>query len=179
VRRWTVAGAIGGTRATDRTSGAFVFAGSIPPARLQVCGWMDTLVHLSSREGLPLRLAQAAGRQATVVAFECDGAGEVCRAGRPGFLVPRGDQHGLVKAVTALANDPTLRRRLGAAGQSWVTERFTIERLVEDQVQLYTRLASRRPVASEARRRPPSLESGGARVSSPAFHSPSRILLPA
>jgi glycosyltransferase involved in cell wall biosynthesis len=76
------------------------------------------------------------------VAFDCDGAGEVCRTGETGFLIPRRDQHGLVKAVTALANDPTLRHRLGAAGQSWVTERFTIERLVEDQVQLYTRLAA-------------------------------------
>jgi glycosyltransferase involved in cell wall biosynthesis len=128
--------------------GRFVFAGLVPPG--EVCryvAWMDTLVHLSSREGLPRALPQALANRKPVVAFDCDGAGEVCRTGETGFLIPRGDRHGLVKAVTALANDPTLRRRLGVAGQSWVTERFTIQRLVEDQVQLYARLA-----ASAARR---------------------------
>jgi glycosyltransferase involved in cell wall biosynthesis len=121
----------------------FIFAGLIPPG--EVCryvAWMDALVHLSNREGLPRALPQALANGKPVVAFDCDGAGEVCRTGETGFLVRHGDQPGLVKAIAALAKDPNLRQRLGASGQAWVTERFTIERLVEDQVQLYTRLAA-------------------------------------
>lgn len=121
----------------------FIFAGLIPPG--EVCrhvAWMDTLVHLSSREGLPRALPQALANGKPVVAFDCDGAGEVCRTGETGFLVPHGDRAGLVNALATLADDPELRHRLGTAGQKWVSERFTIARLVEDQVQLYTRLAA-------------------------------------
>ena len=49
---------------------------------------MDALVHLSLREGLPRALPQALAAGKPVVAYDCDGAREVCRDGESGFLVP-------------------------------------------------------------------------------------------
>lgn len=119
----------------------FLFVGLVPPS--EVCryvGLMDLLVHLSTREGLARALPQSLANAKPVIAYDCDGAGEVCRTGETGFLVQPGDQAGLIDAVATLAADASLRRRLGAAGQSWVAERFTVDRLVRDQESLYHRV---------------------------------------
>jgi hypothetical protein len=52
------------------------------------------------------------------------------------MLVPPGDPQAIAGAVTALANDPELRRRMGRFAAQWVTEpvdgypRFSGERMV-------------------------------------------------
>jgi len=120
----------------------FVFAGLVPPAEVgRYVALMDCLVHLSRREGLPRALPQALAAGRPVVAYDCDGAGEVCRTDETGFLVPRGDHGMLVDRLAELASRPELRRRLGEVGRRWVCERFTVERLVQDQHELYLRLA--------------------------------------
>ena len=124
----------------------FVFAGLVPPG--EVCryvGLMDMLVHLSTREGLARALPQALANAKPVIAYDCDGAGEVCRTDETGVLVPARDQCALIGAVVRLAEDATLRRRLGVTGQTWVTERFTIDRLVRDQESLYHRVLAAPP----------------------------------
>ncbi len=126
----------------------FVFAGLVPPG--EVCryvGLMDALVHLSTREGLPRALPQAMANGKPVVAYDCDGAGEVCLDGETGFLIRPGDSSGLVAAVERLARDPALRRRLGESGRAFVSDRFSVERLVNEQAALYRRL-----LAAPARR---------------------------
>ena len=124
----------------------FVFAGLVPPG--EVCryvGLMDLLVHLSTREGLARALPQALANAKPVIAYNCDGAGEVCRTDETGILVPAGDQPSLIDAVARLAGDAALRRRLGCAGQAWVADRFTIDRLVRDQESLYYRVLAAPP----------------------------------
>ena len=66
------------------------FTGLVPPAEVpKFVGIMDTLVHLSLREGLPRALPQALAAGKPVVAYDCDGAREVCLEGKTGFLSPR------------------------------------------------------------------------------------------
>ena len=126
----------------------FVFAGLVPPAEVgRYVALMDCLVHLSRREGLPRALPQALAAGRPVVAYDCDGAGEVCRPDETGFLIPPGDHGMLLDRLTQLAADPDLRRRLGETGRRWVCERFTINRLVQDQYELYLRLAEERGLA--------------------------------
>jgi len=123
-------------------SGRFRFAGLVPPSAIpSQVALMDCLVHLSRREGLPRALPQALAGGRPVVAFDCDGAGEVCRNGESGFLLAPGDLQGLVDRLAQLAADADLRARMGAAGRAWVSERFTPRRLVDDQHALYLRLA--------------------------------------
>ena len=123
----------------------FVFTGLVPPAEVgRYVGLMDCLVHLSRREGLPRALPQALAAGRPVVAYDCDGAGEVCRTDETGFLIPPGDHGMLVERLAELAAQPELRRRLGETGRQWVCERFTVARLVQDQHELYLRLAKER-----------------------------------
>jgi len=126
---------------TPGLAGRFIFAGLVPPT--EVCrylGLMDVLVHLSRREGLARELPQALASGKPVIAFDCDGAGEVCRDLETGFLLQAGDLAGLVDRVARLAADPGLAQRLGAAGRSWVKERFSEEAMVRSLDALYRRL---------------------------------------
>ena len=101
---------------------------------------MDALVHLSRREGLPRALPQAMAVGRPVVAFDCDGAGEVCLDGKTGHLIEPGDLAKLEERLAKLANDAPLRTALGQAGRKLVEKEFTVEQLIERQYELYKRL---------------------------------------
>jgi glycosyltransferase involved in cell wall biosynthesis len=121
-----------------------VFAGLVPPERVPpLVGIMDVLVHLSLREGLARALPQALAAARPVVAYDCGGAKEVCFENETGFLLPPGDLAGLRERLIRLAQDVTLRQRLGLRGRQFVQERFGVERMVDDLYELYLRLAGR------------------------------------
>lgn len=125
--------------------GRVVFAGLVPPSEVaRYVGLMDALVHLSRREGLPRAIPQALAAGKPVVAYDCDGAGEVCLPGETGFLVAPGDLESLVTRLGMLADAPELRAQLGENGRAFVRERFSIRSLVDEQHALYLRLWSQR-----------------------------------
>jgi glycosyltransferase involved in cell wall biosynthesis len=118
-----------------------VFTGLVSPENVpQMVGIMDCLVHLSLREGLPRALPQALAAARPVVAYDADGAKEVCLENETGFLLRPGDLTGLSERVLRLAHDPGLRERLGRRGRQLVQERFSVQRMVDDLYQLYLRL---------------------------------------
>ena len=101
---------------------------------------MDALVHLSRREGLPRALPQAMAAAKPVVAYDCDGAGEVCLDEKTAYLIAPGDLAKLEECLAKLAGDAASRTALGQAGRALVKEEFTVEQLVERQYELYKRL---------------------------------------
>jgi glycosyltransferase involved in cell wall biosynthesis len=124
----------------------FVFTGLVAPSRMPaLCGIMDALVHLSRREGLPRALPQALAAARPVVAYDCDGANEVCLDGETGFLIRPGDRAHLTQAVVRLGQDRALGERLGRRGQELTREQFALETMVEELYGLYLRLAQGHP----------------------------------
>ena len=118
-----------------------VFTGLVSPDAVPpLVGIMDVLVHLSTREGLPRALPQALAAARPVVAYDADGAREVCLENETGFLVRPGDLAGLGERLSQMARDPALRERLGRRGQQLVRERFGAQGMVDDLYQLYVRL---------------------------------------
>jgi len=127
----------------------FVFTGLVPPAQIpQLAGVMDVLVHLSSREGLARALPQALAAARPIVAYDCDGAGEVCLTEETGFLVQWRNLELLTDRIVQLANDAALRERLGSRGQQLVKQWFPVERMIDSLDELYRRLAQERGLAS-------------------------------
>jgi glycosyltransferase involved in cell wall biosynthesis len=125
----------------------FVFAGLVPPSEVpRYAGIMDCLVHLSRREGLPRALAQALAAARPVVAYDCDGAREVCLANETGFLLAPGDLIELTERLVQLARDPGLCERLGRRGQELVKQWFPVERMVDQLHALYLKLAARNAI---------------------------------
>jgi glycosyltransferase involved in cell wall biosynthesis len=122
-----------------------VFAGLVAPEAVPgLIGIMDILVHLSLREGLARALPQALAASRPVIAYDTDGASEVCVENETGFLLRPGDRPSLQKRLLQLARDPALRLRLGRRGQELVSGRFRVERMVDDLYQLYVRLGGLR-----------------------------------
>jgi len=119
----------------------FIFAGLVPPTEVpRYIAAMDLLVHLSLREGLPRTLPQALAAGKPVVAFDVDGAGEICRDDETGILIRPEDTNGLADAVIRLLQDKTLAARMGAHGRQLVREEFTEAMMVEKIAALYQRL---------------------------------------
>lgn len=126
----------------------FSFAGLVKPFEIPpLLGALDALIHLSYREGLPRALPQALAAGKPVVAYDCDGADEVCLDNQTGFLVPPGDTSQLVERVVQLASGPELRMRLGERGRELVKESFSVEHMVDALQALYERLYANRRVA--------------------------------
>ena len=107
-------------------------------------GIMDVVAHLSLREGLPRALPQALAAARPIVAYDVDGAREVCVDNETGFLLRPGDLAGLRDWLLRLAGDSALRERLGRAGQQFVRQRFGVQQMVDDLHQLYLRMGAGR-----------------------------------
>ncbi len=122
----------------------FIFTGLIPPDEVpSLLGITDLLVHLSSREGLARALPQALAAGRPVVAYDCDGAAEVCLENKTGFLLRAGDLAALSARLLQLAGDPALRARLGGYGQSLVSRQFALPDMVDALRRLYLQLGHR------------------------------------
>jgi glycosyltransferase involved in cell wall biosynthesis len=121
-----------------------VFTGLVQPTGVPpLVGIMNLLVHLSSREGLPRALPQALAAARPVIAYDADGASEVCFENETGFLLRPGDLEGLRDRLLRLAQDGPLRERFGQRGRQFVREHFDVEQMLDSLYQLYLRLGSR------------------------------------
>jgi glycosyltransferase involved in cell wall biosynthesis len=121
-----------------------IFAGLVPPQDVaRLVGIMDCLAHLSYREALSRALPQALAAGKPVVAYDFDGADEVCLENETGFLVPTGDIPLVTRRLAELASTPALGQRLGKKGQALVSEQFPVERMVDQIYQLYLKLLGR------------------------------------
>ncbi|MGB8367859.1 MAG: glycosyltransferase family 4 protein [Limisphaerales bacterium] len=120
-----------------------IFTGLVPPGEVpRYVGIMDCLAHLSAREALSRALPQGLAAGKPVVAYDFDGADEVCLEGETGFLVHTGDTATVAKRLLQLANDAPLRERLGRRGQQFVRENFAVEQMVDNLHHLYLKLAA-------------------------------------
>lgn len=122
----------------------FIFTGLVPPSDVpSLLGIMDIVVHLSRREGLPRVVPQSLAAGKPVIAYDCDGAREVCFDGETGFLVEPGDIHSLTERLLDLAQSAELRNRLGQRGRALVQGCFPVEVMVDAIYALYQRLRQR------------------------------------
>jgi len=115
---------------------------------LRVTGWLehgraveeltkaDIFVHYSRWEGLPNAVLEAMALGLPVVASDIPGNRELVRNGENGFLAA--DEAGLLRHTLALAKDPELRARLGAAGRALVAGEYTRERMLREMSELYS-----------------------------------------
>jgi glycosyltransferase involved in cell wall biosynthesis len=128
-------------------SGKVVFTGLVPPGDVaRYVGIMDCLAHFSYREALSRALPQALAAGKPVIAYDFDGADEVCLENKTGYIVRTGDIKTAAQRILQLANDPSLREKFGRAGSAFVKENFSVEKMVADQYTLYRKLAAVRGI---------------------------------
>ncbi|HJR59617.1 MAG TPA: glycosyltransferase [Vicinamibacterales bacterium] len=101
----------------------------------------DIFVMSSLTEGLGTSLLDAMACGKPIVATTAGGIPEVVRDRHTGFLVPPRDHHAMADAIVRLLKDEGLRRRMGAAGLSLVNANFSAERMVQETLGVYERVA--------------------------------------
>jgi len=106
-----------------------IFAGFQADA-LSYINALDIFVLPSEREGLPRTALEAMLMSKPVVASRVTGSSEVVVDGQTGFLLPLGGIPEWVQALSQLADDAALRKRMGEAGRRRVLEQFSIDKYV-------------------------------------------------
>jgi len=89
--------------------------------------------------GMVLLEAMAAGRPVITTAVP-SGVREVNIPMETGLEVPIRDVQSLAEAMRVLAEDPSLREKLGAQGRTRVKENFTVDRMTEAHLALYAKV---------------------------------------
>jgi glycosyltransferase involved in cell wall biosynthesis len=123
------------------------FLGRIPqgmvPAILRT---FDIFAALSLRESFGVAVLEASACAIPVVTSNVDGLPEVVKDGVTGFLVPPADACAAAQALLRLLADRALREQMGAAGRSFVLERYEWRRTAKIMDDLYeAALRSGRP----------------------------------
>jgi glycosyltransferase involved in cell wall biosynthesis len=116
----------------------------LPGFRTDVLGCIkgfDLFAMSSVTEGLGTSLLDAMACGRPIVATEAGGIPEIVEDGVNGLLVPPRDARALARAIVDALKDEPLRRRMGTAGLARVHERFTVERMVDETVSIYGRVA--------------------------------------
>jgi len=101
----------------------------------------DIFVLSSVTEGLGTSLLDAMAAGKPVVATMTGGIPEVVVDGETGFLVPPRDHAAMAEASVALLKDEALRRRMGEAGRARACALFSAERMVQETLRVYQRVA--------------------------------------
>jgi glycosyltransferase involved in cell wall biosynthesis len=117
-----------------------LFAGFRPDV-LSVHKAFDIFVMSSSTEGLGTSLLDAMACGKPVVATSAGGIPEVVVDGQTGILVPPRDHEAMARALIALLGDEHAQQVMGAEGRLRVRERFTAERMVQETLAIYRRVA--------------------------------------
>lgn len=103
----------------------------------------DIVVLTSDNEGTPLSLIQAGMAGIPVVTTNVGSVREVVLNGATGIITGL-DVQELANALQKLVNEKVLRTTLGNAAQEFTLSHFSVNRLIHDHEELYTKLLSSR-----------------------------------
>jgi len=117
------------------------------PDILPLLKGLDLFVMSSITEGLGTSILDAMAASKAVVGTSAGGIPEAVEHGVTGLLVPPHNAGALADAILTLLRDEPLRRRMGEAALARVRERFNVDRMVDETLAVYARVAGMRRAA--------------------------------
>lgn len=99
----------------------------------------DIAVLTSESEGFSNSIIEYMRNAKPVVCTDTGGNREIVEHGVNGFLYPVGDVGGLADKLIELAQQPERRKRMGLAGQQKVLRTYSIDRMLDEHLELYSR----------------------------------------
>lgn len=100
----------------------------------------DFQVMTSRLEGFPMVLIEGAANSLPLVAFDIEtGPNEIVFNGRNGFLLPDGDEDGMIAAVRRLMDDRELRLTYSRESAA-IAARFSLDEVTKEWMALFRRL---------------------------------------
>lgn len=101
---------------------------------------MDIKILTSLWEGLPRVLVQAAATGVPIVTFAVEGAHEIVKEGKNGFVVPLKDIDLLTERVSFLIDNPEKRKKMGQYGKEVANDSWSVDKMVNDIKKIYKEL---------------------------------------
>lgn len=101
----------------------------------------DIFVFPSIKEGLGIALLEALAAGKPCVASRTGGIEDIIKDGESGILTDVGDSAAIADAVLKLLSDEGLRMRMAQCGRRLAQSRFTLDRMADDVVNIYKRVA--------------------------------------
>jgi glycosyltransferase involved in cell wall biosynthesis len=117
-------------------AGTVLFTGTRRDAR-RLLSAFDVYANTSIHEGVSLTILEAMAARLPVVATTAGGNPEVVADGETGMLVPVRVPDAVASALSALAAAPERAQRFGARGRARVEDRFSMDRMVSEYVDVY------------------------------------------
>lgn len=106
----------------------------------QVFAIADFCVLSSIREGFPLVLLEAASLGKPYIATDVGGVAEFIEQGKNGLLVPPNDTGALTEAMSYLLNNQNTVKFFGENARMKYQQRFTVERMIDELVEVYEQM---------------------------------------
>ena len=112
------------------------FTGEIPNA-IRLLKGFDIFCMTSLLEGLPNVVMEAAAAGLPIVTWQLPFYEELLTPDDTALMASPGDRAGFEQAVLKLINDQSLREELGAAAQAQITEKFSLDRYIQNMTRVY------------------------------------------
>lgn len=103
----------------------------------EVLNAVDIFALTSLREGLPRAIMEAMAAGKPIVATNIRGNRDLVRDGINGYLVPVNDVEATAKAITKLAENTTLRTKMGEEGRKIIQD-YAIEKVLKEMDEIYS-----------------------------------------
>jgi glycosyltransferase involved in cell wall biosynthesis len=107
------------------------------PDLLNAC---DVFVLSSRQEGFPITILEAMAAGKPVIATDVGGCAEAVVDGEAGLIVPPETLATLADAILSVLADPERAQAMGASGRERVQREFTVDRMVDQHLELYRRM---------------------------------------
>ncbi len=107
---------------------------------LALLRYANVFVLSSIAEGIPMTVLEAMSLGVPVVSTDVGGVGEIITNGQDGWLVPVGQPETLAEALASCLENEPHAAMVGKAGKETVTQRFSLDSMGEQYMDLYTRL---------------------------------------
>jgi glycosyltransferase involved in cell wall biosynthesis len=101
---------------------------------------MDVFVHPSLRDGMPNALLEAMACEKAVVATPVGGTTDVIEDGINGVLAKVNDADGIAETILWLLSQPKNRTAISRSARETITSKFTLEKELEANLQVYRSL---------------------------------------
>ncbi|OGW25945.1 MAG: hypothetical protein A2X59_12325 [Nitrospirae bacterium GWC2_42_7] len=102
----------------------------------------DIFVFPSFREGMPNSLLEAMACGLPVIASRIGGIVDIVEDNKSAILFDPGDVSGLASAIIKLLNNDEIRQALGAEARKRIEGGFSIDRVADEYIKLYEKLAA-------------------------------------
>jgi glycosyltransferase involved in cell wall biosynthesis len=109
---------------------AVFFLGSLADVR-PVLAAADCKVLVSAAETFSMAMLEAMAMRVPVITTSVGGAREAIDDGSSGYLVKPGDPGALADRIRRIISDSGLRESMGRAGRAAVTDRFSVDRMIQ------------------------------------------------